>query len=86
MVVYPEIESWNEYYPSEIFIRLGENETMADVIPIVKMANIGTTLYIGMAPNETLISKKIGDMEDLPDSNSSMLMIGYVTYGKGGGV
>lgn len=86
MVVYPKIESWNEFYPSEIFIRMDDNEQLSDAFPIIKMANIGTTLYIGTVPNETLIGKKIGDMEVLPDLNSSMLMIGYVTYGKGGGV
>ena len=30
MQVYPEIESWNEFYPNEIFIMIGENETIGD--------------------------------------------------------
>lgn len=36
MPVYPEVESWNEFYPSEIFIR---NEPMEDVFSVIKMAN-----------------------------------------------
>lgn len=84
MIVYPEIESWNEFYPSEIFIRLGDNEQTSDAFPVIKIANIGTTFYLGQSANETLIGKKIGDIEDITDLNSSLLMIGYVTYGKGG--
>lgn len=37
MVVYPEIESWNKFYPSEIFIRHRPND---DIFSVIKMANL----------------------------------------------
>lgn len=61
MLVYPEIESWNEFYPSEIFIRLGLNETMEDAFTAFKNANIGATIHLGLNTQPlTLIFKKIG--------------------------
>lgn len=78
MVVYPDIESWNKFYPSEIFILLGDNETTEDALPALKIANIGTTIYLGVSATETYISKKIKDIEDLLDINSSMINIGHV--------
>lgn len=76
MHVYPEIESWNEFYPSEIFIKLGDNEKIPDTIPVLKIANIGTKIYIGTPTDETIIYKKIGVIEDLPDVNLSLIIVG----------
>ena len=78
MRVYPEIESWNEFYPSEIFVLMGETETNEDVFPVFKIANIGTTIYLGRSANETMVYKKIGDIEALPDMKSSLIFVGYV--------
>lgn len=78
MVVYPEIESWNEFYPSEIFIRMGENETSEDVFPVFKIAKIGTTINLGRSSNDTMVYKKIGDIEGLPDMDSSLITVGHV--------
>lgn len=75
MTVYPEIESWNEFYPGEIFMRMGETETIDDAFPVFKNAKIGTTIYLGMSPNETRVFKKIGDIEALPDMDSSLLIL-----------
>lgn len=79
MVVYPEIESWNEFYPSEIFMRMGETETSEDVFPVFKIAKIGTTIYLGRSSNETTVYKKIGDIEALPDMDSSLISVGHIS-------
>lgn len=78
MCVYPEIESWNEFYPSEIFIKLGDSETIPDALPALKIANIGTQIYIGTPTDETIIYKKIGVIEALPDVNLSLIIVGKV--------
>ena len=78
MLVYPEIESWNEFYPSEIFIR---NEPTEDIFSVIKRANIGTTIYGGDSTTATRIYKKIGKIEAAPDMESSLVLIGYVTVG-----
>ena len=78
MLVYPEIESWNEFYPSEIFIR---NEPTEDVFSVIKRANIGTTIYAGNSLTATQIYKKIGKIEAAPDMESSLVLIGHVTVG-----
>ena len=87
MRVYPEIESWNEFYPSEIFVLMGENDTNEDVFPVYKNANIGTTIYVGSegilssVMTDTVIVKKIGDIEVSSDIDSNMILIGNVSYG-----
>ncbi len=78
MLVYPEIESWNEFYPSEIFIR---NEPTDDVFSVIKRAKIGTTIYSGTSTTATQIYKKIGKIEATPDMESNLILIGYVTVG-----
>lgn len=84
MVVYPEIESWNEFYPSEIFIILGDNEDNNVAFPVFKIANIGTTIYLGLSMNETQIFKKISDIEIFSDVKSSTVLVGYVRTYNGG--
>lgn len=75
MIVYPEIESWNEFYPGEIFILLADNEGVSDAFAVLKKANIGTTIYLGQSSDETTIVKKIRDIEVLDDINSSLLLL-----------
>lgn len=75
MKVYPEIESWNEYYPNEIFIMLGENELMTEAFLPLKMANIGTTINL-YAPNRgTSVYKKIGDIASVGDVDAELFPI-----------
>lgn len=78
MLVYPEMESWNEFYPSEIFILLADNENVSDAFAVLKKANIGTTIYLGQTAAETTIAKKIRDIEVLDDINSSLLLLWHV--------
>ena len=67
MQVYPEIESWNEFYPNEIFIMMGENEAIGDAFLPIKMANIGTTINIHSPASGTNVFKKIGDIVSVSD-------------------
>ena len=80
MTVYPEIESWDEFYPSEIFILLGENESLLDAESVIKMANIGSTIYLGTTPVTTLIFKKIGESNGIiADIKSNLVIIGAIS-------
>ena len=67
MRVYPEIESWNDFYPSEIFIMVDENESIGDAFLPLKMANIGTTINLHSPANGTNVYKKIGDIVSVDD-------------------
>lgn len=75
MLVYPEMESWNEFYPSEIFVRAGDTD---DIVPPFKKANIGATVYLSGSEDDTLIYKKIGDIENVADIASNTVLIGHV--------
>ena len=82
MLVYPEIESWNEFYPNEIFIKMEGNEADDDVVNVIKKAHIGSTIYIGALygeSGETATYKKVGDFEDISDPFKNLLILGYVT-------
>ena len=67
MRVYPEIESWNEFYPNEIFIMLAENESIGDVLLPIKMANIGAIINLHKPDSGTSVYKKIGDIVSVDD-------------------
>lgn len=75
MVVYPEIESWDEFYPSEIFIRKDTNDSMEDVLSVINKANIGTTINLGMSATATQIYKKIGNIVSLDDMDSNLILL-----------
>ena len=82
MRVYPELESWDEFYPNEIFIRMDGTEGDDDVSSVIKKAHIGSTIYIGALfgeAGETTTYKKVGDFDDLSDPFQSLLILGYVT-------
>lgn len=81
MIVYPEIESWNEFYPSEIFIRHEPND---DIFSVIKMANIGTTIYSGTSTTATQIYKKIGNIVSLDDMDSNLILLRYISISKPG--
>ena len=75
MIVYPEMESWNKFYPSEIFIRKDTNESMEDVLSVINKANIGTTINLGMSATATQIYKKIGNIVSLDDMDSNLILL-----------
>ena len=80
MTVYPEIESWDEFYPSEIFVFLGENETPMDAESVLKKANIGATIYLASNPLSTIILKKVGESNGIfLDKASNLILLGVIT-------
>lgn len=79
MVVYPEIESWNEFYPSEIFIRMVEGNTNEDLFRVIKMANIGTTITISESSSSSTTYKKISAVETAGDFNKSLIPLAQIS-------
>lgn len=84
MVVYPEIESWNEFYPSEIFIRRESNDSNEDLISVLNKANIGAEISLGNSSYSTDTYKKIGDIVSLSDMDSNLLLLRRVADQKPG--
>ena len=81
MLVYPEIESWDEFYPSEIFILMGETDTNEDLLRVIKMANIGTTINLSKSPTITTTYKKIGVVETMGDLQNSLILLANISMG-----
>lgn len=85
MQVYPELASWDEFYPSEIFIAIGATDEADAVFPILKKANIGATIIIGETNPRTKSTtyKKVGDIEAIADIPTSMVLLGQVELSAG---
>ena len=80
MVVYPNQDSWNEFYPNEIFVQMGENTTTEDFFSLCKKAKVGSTIYVGNvegAVHSTSVFKKVGDFEAVFDGPLNMVLVGY---------
>lgn len=75
MHVYPNPDSWDEFYPSDIFIALDAGETLNAVINVFVKANIGATIVMGKNGTESLAYKKVGDIEALADLSSSLILL-----------
>ena len=76
MTVYPEIESWDEFYPSEIFFQAGNDENGADYI--LKRAPIGAKIYMGTGIDSTTVLKKIGEYKVIDDMPTSFVLVGNI--------
>ena len=81
MLVYPEIESWDEFYPSEIFIIMGETDTNEDLLRVIKMTNIGTTINLSKSPTITTTYKKIGVVETMDDLYKRLILLANISMG-----
>ena len=81
MLVYPEIESWDEFYPSEIFILMGETDTNEDLLRVIKMTNIGTTINLSKSPTITTTYKKIGVVETMDDLYKRLILLANISMG-----
>ena len=81
MLVYPEIESWDEFYPSEIFIIMGETDTNEDLLRVIKMTNIGTTINLSKSPTITTTYKKIGVVETIGDLQNNLILLANISMG-----
>ena len=75
MNVYPSADSWDEFYPSEIFIALAEGETGANYLSLLTKANIGATIVIGNETGASTTYKKVGDVEALADVNTALVTL-----------
>lgn len=86
MQVYPELASWDEFYPNEIFIALGPTDEEDVFFPILKKANIGATIIIGETNPRTKSTtyKKVGGIEAIADIPTSMVLLGQVELSSGG--
>lgn len=75
MLVYPEIESWDEFYPSEIFVSYGENDNIDEIL--IK-APVGSTIYLGTNAQQTSIFKKVAEAKGAEDMDKSFILIGDI--------
>lgn len=75
MHVYPNPDSWDEFYPSDIFIALGANETLDDAINVFVKANIGATILMGKNGTQSQTYKKVGEIESLADMPSNVVLL-----------
>lgn len=78
MRTYPEIESWDEFYPSEVYLSMDISDEDADMLETIKKLNIGTKIYIALSSDETLIYKKIGQPKDLDTMYDDLILLGHV--------
>ena len=85
MLAYPEIESWNEFYPSEIFLRMTIADDDNAVVETFKKANVGAKIYLALTEAETLIYKKVGEFENQNDMYSNLILLGHVTVNNNNG-
>ena len=81
MLVYPEIESWDEFYPSEIFILMDETDTTEDLLRVIKITNIGTTINLSKSRTSTTTYKKIGVVETMDDLNKCLILLANISMG-----
>ena len=75
MYIYPEMESWDEFYPSEIFISYKETD---DITIPLKRANIGAKLYLGVGMQQTDILKKVAEVNDEGDPFAGFISLGTI--------
>ena len=75
MIVYPNPDSWDEFYPSEIFIAVSASDPRDIYLPILKKANIGATIALGEGMTRTTTYKKVGDIEALVDMDTSLVLL-----------
>lgn len=81
MHVYPNPDSWDEFYPSEIFIALGTDETLNAAINAFVNANIGATIVIGTNGTESQTYKKTGEIESLADMPLNVVLLSTADSG-----
>lgn len=84
MRVYPEVESWNKFYPSEIFIRMESNDSNEHLISVLNKANIGATINVALTDGKTETYKKIGDIVSLEDMDLNLILLRRISTAKPG--
>lgn len=81
MQVYPNPDSWDEFYPSEIFIAVTRDDSSDAPLPVFIQANIGTTIALGQPGSSgqiTRVYKKVGELETMADFESAFVILSKV--------
>lgn len=81
MQVYPNPDSWDEFYPSEIFIAVTRDDSSDAPLPVFIQANIGTTIALGQPGSSgqiTRVYKKVGELETMADFESALVILSKV--------
>lgn len=76
MIVYPNPDSWDEFYQSDIFIALGTGEDISTAINEFVKANIGANILIGENATKSQTYKKVGEIESVADMLSNLVLLG----------
>lgn len=75
MIVYPNPDSWDEFYPSDIFIALGAGEDISAAINAIVNANIGANILIGENATKSQTYKKVGEIVSIADMSSNLVLL-----------
>lgn len=75
MIVYPNPDSWDELYPSEIFIAMGAGEDISAALYEFAKANIGANILIGENATKSKTYKKVGEIESVADMPSNLVLL-----------
>lgn len=75
MIVYPNPDSWDEFYPSEIFIALDTDEDISTAINAFVKVNIGANILIGENATISQTYKKVGEIESVADMSSNLVLL-----------
>lgn len=76
MTIYPEIESWDEFYPIEIFVSYTASDNIDELL---KNAPVGSTIYLGENAESTAIFKKVAKAKGSEDLTNSFVLLGVVS-------
>jgi hypothetical protein len=78
LIVYPNPDSWNEFYPSEIFVALEQRETQSSAVSVFVKAKIGATIVVGTAATSSTTYKKVREIADLDDIETGLVVLSRV--------
>ena len=76
MRIYPEIESWNEFCPSEIFVSYTASDNTDEIF---KNAPVGSTIYMGENADSTVILKKVAKAKGAEDLTNSFVLLEVIS-------
>lgn len=83
MHVYPNPDSWDEFYPSEIFIALAKGESQSDLVSMLAKAQIGANIVVGTGASSSITYKKVGEIAVLADVGTSLIFLGQAVSSNG---
>lgn len=75
MIVYPNPDSWNKFYPGEIFVALEGGETQGSAISVFVKAKIGTTIVVGTAATSSTTYKKVREIAGMDDVETGLVVL-----------